>query len=134
MRSEVGYNCRELTFDDLNLLSNESEIVFAFACLEVGCRVIAQIPTNGSVIDFFVINPNRPDGGKLVEVTTLPQAYVEDPETTEAVKKRNPKLGLQIASKHHQIQNMEASGQKWTILYGENISKIKDVFGDPRKK
>lgn len=130
MKSEVGYNCREITFANLDLLAKESEAIFALACLEAGCRLIAQIPVHGSIIDFMVINPKNPRStGKLVEVSTLPRSAIEGPPASQP----SHKVQLQIASKRHQIENMRASGLPWTVLFGREIANLKKVSGDPRE-
>ena len=84
MRPELGHFCREITFDDLDLLEKAPERIFAFACLEAGCQVIAQIPVGDglqqSIIDFWVKNPKNPlSQGKLVEVTSTPRQRIHLP-------------------------------------------------------
>lgn len=139
MNAELGFNCREITWDNLDLLTKESEAVFAFACLEAGCQITAQIPVGQegqqSIIDFWVTNPKNPHStGKLVEVTMLPRESVEDPQVLEELVVKKSKSRFKIISKNNQIARMKASGQPWTILYQKEINNIRKKVGDPRQK
>lgn len=81
----------------------------------MGCYLYYQIALDGSVIDFLVINPKIPKEhrvGKLVEVTMMWRKDLY----------RKNKTGRR---KQHQITHMEDSGLGWTILYREEIERLR---------
>ncbi len=117
----------QLSLDDAQKITSESERVFALRCLAVGCVLYYQVPVGHSVIDFLVENPKVPQSsGTLVEVTLMDKEWLH--------KKRLKKLGKHTKTKRknnvtgkrkeRQIQSMKDSGWRWTILYKNNIAAI----------
>jgi hypothetical protein len=96
-------------------IKNWGERIFASACTaKEHLTLYYQIPVNGKVIDFLVKNErvNGKSKGKLVEVTKTPRLK---------------------ADKRSQVKSMEQDGRPFSVLYGENLSKIQTRNGDPSK-
>lgn len=123
MRLEKGSRLTE--YKALEIV-NEGERNFALACLEVGCDVYYQIPVGISNIDFLVVNPKANTEGKLVEITMEKKANIDKKFIKKKFGKSRKKIPNETgARKHRQIESMKESGHKWTILYDEEVRRLR---------
>lgn len=99
---------KKLSEEEIGKIKNWGERVFAEACsAKKNLHVEYQVPVGNKVIDFRVTNEQVGDRGTLVEIT------VNTPEKVDKTKQKAA---------------MEESGQPNTVLYVDNMKKVRNAL------